>query len=269
MKPRDAATVMLVRDAPDLHVFLAQRNVDSVWIAGASVFPGGAIDPDDRHPRWEARSTGWDDGTASAALGLRGGGLGFWVGAIRETFEEAGVLLAQRRDGEPVDASAPEFVIARRELNAGALTFGAFVDEHDLVLRTDQLHVFSHWVTPPGSPRRYDTWFFVGAAPPGVYEHDHTELVASAWRRPVDTLAAADRGELDLIFPTRKSLEAMVPYGGADEFLRAARQASTSPVDGGLAVIAEPSGGRRIALPHDTDTDADADAGGGAMPCPT
>ncbi len=271
--PRDAATVMLVRDAPDLHVFLAQRNVDSVWIAGASVFPGGAIDPDDRHPRWEARSTGRDDRSASAALGVEGGGLGFWVGAIRETFEEAGVLLAQRRDGDPVDASAPEFVAARRELNAGRLNFGALIAEHDLVLRTDELHVFSHWITPPGSPRRYDTWFFVAAAPAGAYEHDDAELVASAWHRPTETLAAAERGEIELIFPTRKSLEAMVPYAAAEEFLRAARAANTPDLVGGLAVIAEPSGGRRIPMPHDLGPDRPPETGPdtktGAQPCPT
>lgn len=263
--PRDAATVMLVRDAPDLHVFLAQRNVASTWIAGASVFPGGAIDPDDCDPRWEARCLGHDDATASIALGLRRGGLGFWVGAIRETFEEAGVLLAQRRDGEPIDASAAAFVAARRELNAGRSSFAAFIDEHELMLRVDELHVFSHWVTPPGSPRRYDTWFFAAAAPAGAYEHDRTELVASAWRRPADTLADADRGTVELILPTRRCLEAMVPYRGADDFLRAAAAANRASTTSGVAVVAEPSGGRRIPLPHDTLTD-DAP---GAQPCPT
>ena len=94
--PRDAATVMLVRDAPDLQVFMLRRNLDSVWIAGASVFPGGAVDADDRHPRWEARCRGLGRRRARrAALGRTSGGLGFFVAAVRETFEEAGVLLAR------------------------------------------------------------------------------------------------------------------------------------------------------------------------------
>ena len=221
---RDAATVMLVKDLPDLHVFLCQRNVDSVWIAGASVFPGGAIDPDDRHPDWEARTEGWDDERASAALGIERGGLAFWVGAIRETFEEAGVLLARGRDGAPVDASTPTLVEARDELNAGELDFRTFVTNHDLVLSVDALHSFSHWITPEGSPRRYDTRFFVTAAPAGAYEHDNAEIVASTWLRPVDALVAAERGDLDLIFPTRKSLEVLAGYDRSADLLAAIRE---------------------------------------------
>ena len=221
---RDAATVMLVQDRPDLHVFLCQRNVDSVWIAGASVFPGGAIDPDDRHPDWEPRTEGWDDQRASAALGIERGGLGFWVGAIRETFEEAGVLLARGRDGAPVDARTQVFVEARNALNAGELDFRTFVINHDLVLSADALHSFSHWITPEGSPRRYDTRFFVAAAPAGAYEHDNAELVASTWLRPVDALAAAQRGDLDLIFPTRKSLEVLAGYDRSADLLAAVRE---------------------------------------------
>ena len=221
---RDAATVMLVRDAPDLHVFMARRNAASIWIAGASVFPGGAIDPDDRHPGWEARCEGWDDRQASAALGVTSGGLGYWVGAIRETFEEAGVLLARDRAGTPVDASATVFVEARNALNAGELDFATFVATHGLRLGADQLHPFSHWLTPEGSPRRYDTRFFLGAAPPGAYEHDNAELVASTWLRPIDALDAADRGEIDLIFPTRKSLEVLAGYDRAEDVLAATRE---------------------------------------------
>ncbi len=217
--PRDAATVMLVRDDPDLRVFMLRRNFDSVWIAGASVFPGGAIDDDDRDPAWEARTRGVDDPAASSALGLDRGGLAFFVGAIRETFEEAGVLLAHAADGVAADGRHAHLVDARDALNAGVTDFAEFVAAHDLVLATDELHVFSHWVTPPGSPRRYDTWFFVAAAPPGTYEHDNLELIDSAWVRPADALAAADRGEVDLIFPTRKSLESLAEFTSASDLL--------------------------------------------------
>lgn len=221
--PRDAATVMLVRDAPDLQVFMAVRNAESTWIAGASVFPGGAVDPDDRDAAWASRCDGWDDAGASAALGVAHGGLGFWVGAIRETYEEAGVLMARHGNGAPVDASDSEFVGARNALNAGTLDFMTFVATHDLMLATDELHPFAHWITPEGSPRRYDTQFFIGAAPPGAYEHDNTELVASTWTRPLDALNAADRGELDLILPTRHSLEVLAQFDRAGDVIAATR----------------------------------------------
>ncbi len=214
---------MLVRDAPDLQVFMALRNAESTWIAGASVFPGGAVDADDRHASWDARCNGWDDARASAALGMRHGGLGFWVGAIRETYEEAGVLMARHGDGTPVDASDVEFVGARDALNAGELDFMTFVATHNLMLATDELHPFAHWITPAGSPRRYDTRFFIGAAPPGAYEHDNTELVASNWIGPLDALGAADRGELDLILPTRRSLEVLARFDRSADVLAATR----------------------------------------------
>ena len=254
---------MLVRDAPDLQVFMLRRNFDSVWIAGASVFPGGAIDDHDRDPSWADRTRGRDDVGASRALGIGSGGLGFFVGAVRETFEEAGVLFAEATDGELVDASSPHLRAGRDALNARETDFASFVADHDLVLTVDQLHLFSHWVTPSGSPRRYDTWFFVGAAPPGTYEHDNAELIESAWVRPVDALAAANRGEMDLIFPTRKTLEAFARFESAAAVLDAARRSGAVDDAGRVRLVDEPSGGRRIALPGDRAWDE------GVMPCPT
>jgi 8-oxo-dGTP pyrophosphatase MutT (NUDIX family) len=248
LTPKDAATVMLVRDAPGLEVFMLRRNFDSLWIAGASIFPGGAVDDADRSPEWAARCRGWDDARASRALARDAGGLGFFVAAVRETFEEAGVLLAHDGGGTPVDASAAHLSAARAALNAGSEEFAAFVTRHDLVLATDELHVFSHWITPPGGPRRYDTWFFLAAAPEGEYRHDDSELIASAWVRPADALAAADRGDIDLIFPTRKNLEALARFDRAADALSAARAA-----DPGAALVRESVEGRRIPLPGDEE----------------
>jgi 8-oxo-dGTP pyrophosphatase MutT (NUDIX family) len=90
---REAATVMLVRDDPDLQVFMLRRNLESTWVAGAYVFPGGAVDPEDRDPALAARCPGLDDPRASALLGLPAGGLGYWVAAVRETLEEAGARI--------------------------------------------------------------------------------------------------------------------------------------------------------------------------------
>src|SRR4029078_5008144 len=131
--PRDAATVMLVRDAPDLQVFMLRRNLDSVWIAGASVFPGGAVDARDRDPRWEARCAGWDDARATSALARTSGGLGFLVAAVRETFEEAGGLLARGTAGTAADGRHDHLIAARAALNAGDHDFDTLVLDHDLV----------------------------------------------------------------------------------------------------------------------------------------
>jgi 8-oxo-dGTP pyrophosphatase MutT (NUDIX family) len=262
LEARDAATVLLVRDAPEFEVFMLRRNLDSVWIAGASVFPGGAVDDADRHPDWERRCAGWDDAGASRALGVPAGGLGFLVGAVRETFEEAGVLLARDPDGGVVDARSAHFVAARAALNAGAEDFGTFADAHGLSLATDELHVFSHWITPPGGPRRYNTWFFLASAPPGSYEHDDTELIASRWVRPVDALRAAERGEIDLIFPTRKNLEMLARFDRAREVVDAARAAAASGAAGGVPLVVDSGDGRRIVLPGDAEPT-------GSVPCPT
>jgi 8-oxo-dGTP pyrophosphatase MutT (NUDIX family) len=251
---------MLVRDAPELEVFMLRRNLDSVWIAGASVFPGGAVDADDRHPRWEARCAGWDDDRATRALGRPDGGLGFFVAAVRETFEEAGVLLARDPDGTAADSRHRHLAAARAALNAGEHDFDRVVLDHDLVLATDELLPVSHWITPPGAPRRYDTWFFVAAAPEGEYLHDDTELIASAWVRPADALAAAARGDIDLIFPTRKNIELLARFTTADALLDAVRAAAAPDAHGGLVLVSD-DGGQRIALPDD-------EVAGGALRCP-
>jgi 8-oxo-dGTP pyrophosphatase MutT (NUDIX family) len=259
--PRDAATVMLVRDDPEFEVFMLRRNLDSVWIAGASVFPGGAVDADDRHPRWEARCAGWDDARATRALARRHGGLGFFVAAVRETFEEAGVLLARDPEGIAADGRHEHLTAARAALNAGEHDFDTLVLRHGLVLATDELFPVSHWVTPPGGPRRYDTWFFLAAAPEGEYLHDDTELIASAWVRPADALAAGERGEVDLIFPTRKNLELLARFPTAASALAAVRAGAAPDPTGALRLVAE-SGGQRIALPGDAALDD------GGVPCP-
>jgi 8-oxo-dGTP pyrophosphatase MutT (NUDIX family) len=246
--PREAATVMLVRDDPGLQVFMLRRNLNADWVGGAYVFPGGAVDDGDRTPAVLARCPDRSDADASARLGVATGGLGYWVAGVRETFEEAGVLLARSfATGALVDPSSTVLETRRDELNQGRLTFEAFLEAEDLVVDVGALHYFSHWVTPEGNHRRYDTRFFVAAAPDGhAYLHDDAETVASIWIRPADALAAGDRGELDLIFPTRKSLESLCRFTYAHELLDAVT--STAP-----ASVVREFGGTRVALPGDPD----------------
>ncbi|MGZ4689524.1 MAG: NUDIX hydrolase [Acidimicrobiia bacterium] len=254
MTPREASTVMLVRDDPDLQVFMLRRNLNADWVGGAYVFPGGAVDPADRADAVLARCPDRDEAEASAHLGLAEGGLGFWVAGVRETFEEAGVLLARSAaTGALVDPSEPRLATLRLALNAGELTFGELVEDEDLVLDVGGMDVFSHWITPEGMHRRYDTWFFVAAAPEGhAYLHDDGETVASIWTRPADALAAADRGELELIFPTRKNLEALGRFSHASDLLDAVARATDVPPATQPRIISD-SGGTRLALPGDPD----------------
>jgi 8-oxo-dGTP pyrophosphatase MutT (NUDIX family) len=159
--------VIVVRDQPDLHVFMMRRNHTLAFVPGATVFPGGAVDPADREV---AQATGVDE---------------FRVAAARECLEEAGI---------PLDAP--------------------------------NLIEFARWITPEGAPRRYDTRFFVAAAPDGHDgEHDGSELVASAWMRPVDALRAFARGELDLILPTQRSLEMLARFDTVAALLDELREA--------------------------------------------
>ena len=186
---------MLVRDAPafeapKLQVFVMRRTPRAVFGPGATVFPGGAVDESDTQAL--ARVVGADDAAASAELGLAAGGLLRRVAAVRECFEEAGILLARAAPTRAPATPAPEW---RDALNAGHVTLGQVLDRDDLVIDATDLRVFAHWLTPTGAPRRYDTWFFVARAPEGQDgAHDDGELVASEWVRPADALAAQRTG---------------------------------------------------------------------------
>jgi 8-oxo-dGTP pyrophosphatase MutT (NUDIX family) len=250
---REAATVMLVRDAPGLEVFMLRRNLQADFVAGAYVFPGGAVDTGDREPALLARCHGRDDAEGSALLGVPGGGLGFWVAAIRESFEEAGVLLARSPDtGQPVDLDDPgtsaRLERARLAVGRGERPFFDLVIAEDLLLDTGALHVFSHWITPPGAPRRYDTWFFVAEAPEGhAYLHDDGENVESEWVRPADALERAAGGEIELIFPTMRSLETMAGFETGSQFVAAVQRASA----GGEAEFVRDHNGVQVLLPDE------------------
>jgi 8-oxo-dGTP pyrophosphatase MutT (NUDIX family) len=210
---REAATVMLVRDAPELEVFMLRRNPESVFAGGAYVFPGGAVDPDDRALGDDRR---------------------FWVAAVRETFEEAGVLLARTRGHDtPFDASAAavaDLAEDRLRLLTGAATFADVLDAHAAHVDLEALVPFARWITPAPSPRRFDTWFFAAAAPDGhAYEHDDNEAVASEWIRPADALARARADDIELIYPTVRTLLVMARYATAAEFLADARMRWRDP----------------------------------------
>jgi 8-oxo-dGTP pyrophosphatase MutT (NUDIX family) len=248
---RPAATVMLVRDGTEgLEVFMVQRSPQSEFVAGAFVFPGGAVDDHDAHPSVHEVCASLSDHQASFSLGVPEGGLAYWVAAIRETFEECGLLLARDGDGRLVRFADPDtearFADHRRRVDAGELALAELCRHEGLTLAVDSLHYFSHWITPIGPSRRYDTRFFVAEAPVAQEPlHDDRETVASMWVRPADALALAEAGDIDIIHPTARNLDALTRFTTADEVLAAARAHL-----GGPHTVAEP-GGTRIPLPGD------------------
>ena len=257
--PRPAATVMLVRDrAPGLEVFMLRRSLGAVFVAGAHVFPGGKVDEADRSdPDLDRVCVGLDDGEASRRLGVDRGGLAYWIAAIRECFEEAGVLLARDGGGEHprfVDPSVVDrFVDHRRSVHRGDRRLVEVCGEEGLVLTADDLQYASHWITPEGGPRRFDTRFFVARAPDDQEPlHDGSETVASRWLRPDVALAEHAQGRFELITPTIHSLMMLAHFDRADDVMAAAAAATaTGGAPDLVRVGTVEDGGWRIRLPGD------------------
>lgn len=208
--PLPAATVTLVRDAPrGLEVLMLQRSHSLAFMPGVYVFPGGGVDAADAGADLQALCAGIDDAAASRALGIERGGLAYWIAALREAFEEAGILLAYDEAGGIVAfEDAERFHAHRRALHGRQGDFGAILREEGLRLATDRLTYFGHWITPVTVPRRYDTRFFLAAAPERQEAmHDEHETIAHAWMRPQEALDLCARELLNLRFPTIKTLE--------------------------------------------------------------
>jgi 8-oxo-dGTP pyrophosphatase MutT (NUDIX family) len=253
--PRDAATLMLVRDGDDgLEVFMVRRSLSASFVGGAFVFPGGTLDPADGAPEVGELSDGRDDVEASAMLGLESGGLAFWVAAVRECFEEAGLLLARGADGRAIDFHDPavkaRFAGHRRACTTDRLSIAELCRLEDLRLNLGELHYFAHWITPTAAPRRFDTRFFVAAAPADQEPlHNPGELIDQVWIRPLNALEGHRRGVFDLILPTIRNLEAITRFDRADDLLAAAAASPSVPTV--VPRLVQDDDGLRILLPGD------------------
>jgi len=221
--PSPAATLVLLRDRPPsvVETLLLQRHAKSKFAAGDYVFAGGKIEADDMPPDGERFCRGLTPEQASARLG--GGlaprvALSYWVGAIREAFEEVGVLLAYEVYGRLLRitaASRERYEDYRAACQKANPAFFDMLRAERLTLVTDLVSYFAHWITPEEQPIRFDTRFFVGLMPPEQEPvADGHEIVDLKWLTPADALAAAKRKEIGLRTPTIKNLE-LIAAGGA------------------------------------------------------
>ncbi len=223
--PLPAASILLLRDGPDgLEVLMMERHAAMGFAAGAMVFPGGKIDASDEAPALIAR--GNHSGNLSGSLDLSA----FRLGALRELFEEAGILLGVDAEGEAVDPTrAAELAALHREDVLGnPPAFAAMLGTEDLYLAAGDLVHFAHWITPQPVPRRFDTHFFVTRAPAGQGAvSDGQEAVSMSWLRPAVALEMAVSGEHMLMFPTKLNLGRLARSCTVDEALTVA---ASSPV---------------------------------------
>lgn len=243
MNPVPAATVLLVRDAaPDrsgrseVEVLMLRRNPLLDFVGGAHVFPGGRVDDADHG---DADDDGPTDANASAVLDLADGGRAYWIAALRECFEETGLLLAEGPGLAPLLADADRRERARADLEAGVLSFADLCRRESVALRAGALRYFARWITPEPSPRRYDTRFFVAPAPVGQTPvPDAAEALDCEWVRPTAALARDADGDIELILPTRRCLELISPFERADDLFAA--------LDAPTGLVRDHGGWRRV-----------------------
>lgn len=247
VEPRDAATVIVARDGDEgVEVFMLRRSARSDFVPDAYVFPGGGVEPADRAPEIQARCSGLSDAEASLRLGMVTGGAALWVAAIRECFEEAGLLLGL----PPGTLGAEELDRRRQDLLGGEKTFAELCASLDLTFRLDLVHYVSHWITPAGAPIRYDTRFFLSAAPDGqAGAHDGVETTEHRWVTPRRALADHEAGRILLVPATRAQLEMVHRFPTTAELLAHAAAIADVPTIEPVIIRGENGEPDRVRIP--------------------
>jgi 8-oxo-dGTP pyrophosphatase MutT (NUDIX family) len=236
---------VILRDGPGgIEVFLVVRHRDIEFASGALVFPGGKVDAEDASDAW----------SELAAKAPAAPGRAFFVAAGRETFEEAGLVLARQRGStELVDAATAERLVAshRAHLLKGETSFADIVRREGLTLALDLLVPFAHWVTPELLPKRFDTHFFLVAAPVSqLGAHDGSESVEGFWIAPQQALAEAQAGRHTLVFATRMNLTKLARHGTVADAVAAAR---AKPVVTVVPRVRHTPEGRWLQIPAEAD----------------
>jgi 8-oxo-dGTP pyrophosphatase MutT (NUDIX family) len=235
-----AATILMLRDDPTFEVLMVKRHHQIDFAAGALVFPGGKTHAGDADPAWEQRTLGWGDALPET-VSLR-------IAAIREAYEEAGILLARSLDGTPFRGDERASA-AREDIGRDRRPFLDLINELDLYLDLEALTVFAHWITPAMSPRRFDTWFYVAVAPEEQLAIcDGSETVDAEWISPHEALRLGEAGERTVIFPTRMNLQMLGEASSAEDAVRRSKARKIVTVEPEMTVR---DGERVLVLPPD------------------
>jgi glyoxylase-like metal-dependent hydrolase (beta-lactamase superfamily II)/8-oxo-dGTP pyrophosphatase MutT (NUDIX family) len=204
--PRPAATLILLRPGPGgIETLMLQRTQGAAFLGGAYVYPGGSVDAADRDAR---RVIGLSEAQANGRLGLASGAIAYYIAAIRECFEEAGVLLACDADGKAVTAQRAQQLMQYRDR-----PFLELLEAEELYIPAGMLAYYAHWITQPGHTRRFDARFFVAVAPQGQEgAHDANETVHHVWITPGEALERQARGEIELANATQQTLAGLSQF---------------------------------------------------------
>ena len=251
--PRPASTILLLRDgaAGEIEVFMMVRHYEIDFNSGALVFPGGSVDNGDQEiiVRPELYSGG--EGLDAASLSFR-------IAAIRETFEESGILLARPRGSNSLVDAKRAAEIERHDRAAlceGKKTFLNVLTDNEMLLALDELVPYAHWITPEGMPKRFDTWFFLAAAPPEqVGAHDGKESTDSIWVSAREALAGGESGRFKLPFPTTRNLIRLGKQGSVRAALNDSKGRKVVTV---MPVMTKLNGGRQLRIPLEAGYDGD------------
>lgn len=240
-EPKPAATILLVRDEPEFQVLMVKRHHQIDFASGALVFPGGKVHNGDADEAWADHVIGWERYDA-VQRALR-------IGAIRESFEEAGILLAERSDGSRFATACDP--TTRSAVDRGELAFIDVVRDLDVRLRLDGLSVFARWITPTFMPKRFDTWFYAMHAPHDqVAASDGRETVDAEWIAPAEAVRLAASKQRTIIFPTLMNLKLLSEAeSAADCIARAERRPPVTVLpwvekrDGAQVLLIQPDAG--------------------------
>ena len=236
-----SATIIIVREAKNsLETFMVVRHHRIDFASGALVFPGGKIDEQDYEMDIYCEGIKSDDPFDSA----------YKVGAIREAFEESGILFARPTGSKKLISGSRlgELSHYRRALHSRQITFRDFLKKENLMLACDELTQFAHWITPEMMPKRFDTQFFIARAPDQAAQHDGDESVDSLWLSPKEALEGNNRGKYTIIFPTRVNIERLGENDSAEEAIAASLKADVRVV---LPRLEERNNGTFVVIDED------------------
>jgi len=253
VKPKDAATVIFLRQPPEsdkghFEVLMVLRHPHSKFVPGSYVFPGGCLDHEDYSPEIEDLCTGVDRIKAQTTLPDMSSpekALGSWAAAIRETFEEVGLLLAYRSDKTLVSFDSEDvinkFRSYRQKLQTGEISLKTILRNEKLTLAADRLYYFSHWITPELLPLRYDVRFFIAEMPSKQEAiHDGIELMRHVWITPQEILDDYNRQNFNMVVPTLVTIEELSFYKTIQEVIASTVNKKISAI---LTVMVDGDGG--------------------------